>query len=163
MKKTNTKGFTLIELVITMTIVVILSLISWPIYRSYHLKEVSMLGEGYALLGAIKDAQIHYYNEYGNFLSGHESYTSNTETAWVYTSADPVLGINVMNNRYFSMFNYDPTSWGRKYWQYEFIARVFGNLGNNKTVTMIMPFNLTSRQELTVIGQGTTTIQNWSN
>ena len=62
------KGFTLLELIITISIVMVLSLISWPIYRK-HSKEYTVLAEGYALLGAIKEAQINYYNEYGYFFA----------------------------------------------------------------------------------------------
>ncbi|MBQ3835228.1 MAG: prepilin-type N-terminal cleavage/methylation domain-containing protein [Elusimicrobia bacterium] len=156
------KGFTLVELIITMTIVVILSLVSWPIYRSYHLKEVSMLGEGYALLGAIKDAQIHYYNEYGNFLTSRDSTgVAQHMNERSFTSADPVLGINVMNNRYFSMFNFDTAPASEEKWKYSFVARVFGKISNNNVVSMILPFNLTQRGELTIIGNGTTTLGGW--
>ena len=157
------KGFSLMELVITLTIVVILSLISWPIYRSFHLREVSMLAEGYALLGAIKDAQIHYYNEYGNFLSGYNSWAKDYNGASDYTSSEPVFGINVMNNRYFSVFNYDSVhapTWGE--WKYRFIARVKGDLGKSGIVSLIYPFNLTERGNLTIIGNGTTTIDAWA-
>ena len=150
-----------------MTIVVILSLVSWPIYRSYHLREVSMLGEGYALIGSVKDAQIHYYNEYGNFLCAYNAYSTaanyeNGGVAAAYTSVDPVLGINVMNNRYFSRFNYDADKYTAQKWKYMFVARVIGNLGNNKTVTMTLPFNLTERGALSVSGDGTTTVTQWN-
>lgn len=154
MKKT--KGFTLIELIITMTIVVVLSLISWPIYRSFHLKEISMLSEGYALIGAIKDAQIHYYNEYGNFLSGKDSYGVLNNIHTQYTAACPVLGINVMNNRYFTKFNYDHIDTGNS-WNFRFTARVFGNFGSGKTVSITMPYNLTERQDIVINGTGYTT------
>ena len=160
------KGFTLMELVITMSIVIILSLISWPIYRSYHLKEVSMLGEGYALLGAIKDAQIHYYNEYGYFLGcAHLSGgRGDRESSFAWTSNDPILGINVMNNRYFSKFNaYDGVNYYYDSRPYAFTAVVVGKIGkgNNDTVKLIMPYNLTIRYDLTVVGSGNTTIGGW--
>ena len=164
-KKKVGKGFTLVELIITMTIVVVLSLISWPIYRSFHLKEVSMLAEGYALLGSIKDAQIHYYNEYGNFLCARESFAQNQDYPNnTYTSSDPVLGINVMNNRYFSKFNYDSGNRTQFYWKNRFSARAHGKIGKNATdtVEMILPFNLTERGELTILGNGTTTIETWN-
>ncbi|MBQ3834009.1 MAG: prepilin-type N-terminal cleavage/methylation domain-containing protein [Elusimicrobia bacterium] len=102
------KGFTLIELVITLMIVITLSLISWPIYRGRH-REYTMLAEGYALLGAIKEAQINYYNEFGHFALQNPS--GNAADQW--TARSDVLGINAMNNRYFSWFN--PTLSGY-YW-----------------------------------------------
>ncbi|MBQ3834182.1 MAG: prepilin-type N-terminal cleavage/methylation domain-containing protein [Elusimicrobia bacterium] len=156
------KGFTLIELVITLTIVVILSLISWPIYRSYHLREISVLAEGYALLGAIKDAQIHYYNEYGNFLHGAHSYHQGHNEFYYYTAIDPVLGINVMNNRYFSWFKYDANFATYSAHKYSFNAMVLGKINNNNVVTLIYPFNLTQRGDLTIIGNGATTVTLWN-
>ena len=161
MKRKN-KGFTLVELIITMTIVVILSLVSWPIYRSYHLKEVSMLGEGYALLGAIKDAQIHYYNEYGYFLNPRDSIKIGSIPG-TWTPNDPVLGINVMNNRYFSKFSCyarlgDSSGIPNNVFAYAFTAGVM----SKDAGTIIMPYNLTTRGELTIIGNGTTTIDSWA-
>ena len=148
------KGFTLMELVITLTIVVILSLISWPIYRSHHLREVPMLAEGYALLGAIKDAQIHYYNEYGNFLHGQNVFGN---IGVNFTSVDPVLGINVMNNRYFSKFEYSHAHAGSGIWKYAFTAEVYGDFGKGKTVGITMPYNLTERKDIVINGNGYTT------
>ena len=97
--KKKIKGFTLMEVIITMIIVITLSLISWPIYRGRH-REYSILAEGYALIGTIKEAQINYYNEYGNFYSNN---SANINPC--FTTNDPVLGINAMNNRYFSYFD----------------------------------------------------------
>ncbi|MBQ3834293.1 MAG: hypothetical protein II816_02085, partial [Elusimicrobia bacterium] len=77
------------------TMIVVLAAVSVPIYKSY-LSEVK-LAEGYALLGAIKDAQENYYNEYGNFL-----YYAQSGGAW--TSYEPVLGINARANKYFTSF-----------------------------------------------------------
>ena len=62
----RSRGFTLVELVITIAIVIILSVISVPIYRGYVDK--AKMSEGYALLGQILSAQKNYYSEYGNFL-----------------------------------------------------------------------------------------------
>ncbi|MBQ3834826.1 MAG: prepilin-type N-terminal cleavage/methylation domain-containing protein [Elusimicrobia bacterium] len=146
--KKKIKGFTLMEVIITMIIVITLSLISWPIYRGRH-REYTMLAEGYALLGAIKEAQINYYNEYGNFLCATNSFGSSSGYACNdYTAADPVLGINVMNNRYFSWFNYDTYySWVGK-WKYEICIRVLSK--DVGTITQL--FNLTERSEPTVLG-----------
>ena len=85
------KGFTLVELVITIAIVIILSVVSVPIYRSYSVK--AKLSEAYALLGVILSAQKAYYSEYGMFAS-HGNWTA----------YHPVLGIDARGNKYFSWF-----------------------------------------------------------
>ena len=64
-------GFTLVELVITIAIVIILSVVSVPLYRGYVDK--AKLSEGYALLGQILSAQKAYFSEYGNFLDDWQS------------------------------------------------------------------------------------------
>ena len=85
-------AFTLVELVITIAIVIILSVISVPIYRGYVDK--AKMSEGYALLGTILSAQKSYYSENGNFYS---------HSGW--TQYDPVLGIDVRGNKYFTRFH----------------------------------------------------------
>ena len=97
-------GFTLVELVITIAIVIILSVISVPIYRGYVDK--AKMAEGYALLGVILSAQKTYYSEYGNFLHFNksapviESSIQNSRTAY-----SPVLGIDARGNKYFTVFH----------------------------------------------------------
>ena len=91
----KTKGFTLVELVITIAIVIILSVISVPIYRGYVDK--AKWSEGYAVLGTILSAQKAYYSEYGNFYI--MNYTGDDST----TSYEPVLGIDVRGNKYFTL------------------------------------------------------------
>ena len=88
------KGFTLVELVITIAIVIILSVISVPIYRGYVDK--AKMSEGYSLLGLILSAQKSYYSEYGNF------YVSSGSNMW--TNNDTVLGIDARSNKYFTRF-----------------------------------------------------------
>ena len=69
----RSKGFTLVELIITVAIVVILSMVSGPIYKDYITK--SKKTEVYSLVGRIRDAQIDYYNEYETFLgNAYQSY-----------------------------------------------------------------------------------------
>ncbi len=89
-------GFTLVELVIVIAIVIILSVISVPIYRGYVDK--SKMAEGYALLGTVLSAQKTYYSEYGNFLRDGDS------TGGGFTNYDPVLGIDARGNKYFTQF-----------------------------------------------------------
>ena len=94
-------GFTLVELVIVIAIVIILSVISVPIYRGYVDK--SKMAEGYALLSSVLSAQKAYYSEYGNFLRMENS---NGYSGYNYcTSYDTILGIDARGNKYFSYFN----------------------------------------------------------
>jgi prepilin-type N-terminal cleavage/methylation domain-containing protein len=62
MKKTQ-KGFTLVELIITIVIVGILSLISGPIYEYYV--EKARFTEAFSVLRAIADANTMYFVERG--------------------------------------------------------------------------------------------------
>ena len=87
----NEKGFTLVELVITIAIVIILSVISVPIYRGYVDK--AKTSECYALLGTILSAQKAYYSEYGNFYGNA-----------FYTDYEPVLGVDARGNKYFTYY-----------------------------------------------------------
>ena len=89
------KGFTLVELVITIAIVIILSVISVPIYRNYTDK--AKWAEAYAIAGTLLSAQKSYYAEYGNFLRHADSDG--------YTSYDHVLGIDARGNKYFTYFH----------------------------------------------------------
>ena len=87
-------AFTLVELVITIAIVIILSVISVPIYRGYVDK--AKMSEAYALLGTFLSAEKAYYSEYGNF------YQHSTGGLW--SSYDEVLGIDARGNKYFTSF-----------------------------------------------------------
>lgn len=93
------KGFTLIELVITIAIIIILSSISAPIYKN-HTKNAK-LTEAYALLGAIRDAQVTYRQEYRTFLYCRNSSAKEKES----TCNDEVLGIDARVNKYYTWFN----------------------------------------------------------
>ncbi len=97
--KRKLKGFTLVELVITIAIVIILSVISVPIYQGYTRK--AKMAEGYALLGQILSAQKNYYSEYGNFLMDDHAGCREAN----YTQNEVVLGIDARGNRYFRDFN----------------------------------------------------------
>ncbi len=88
------RGFTLVELVITIAIIIILSVISVPIYRGYVDK--AELAEGYALLGAILSAQKAYYSENGTFL--RDGWNSG------YTCNETKLGVDARGNKYFTWF-----------------------------------------------------------
>ncbi len=90
--KRRSKGFTLVELVIVIAIVIILSVISVPIYRGYVDK--SKMAEGYALLGTTLSAQKAYYSEHGYFYQ-HLNITSYM----------PEINIDVRGNKYFTCFD----------------------------------------------------------
>ena len=83
-------AFTLVELVITIVIVGILSLVAVPIYRNYVRK--AMGTEASALLGAINNAEKVYFTEHNSF------YTTNL------TSFDEVLDVDARGNKYFTSF-----------------------------------------------------------
>ena len=91
--KNKNKGFTLVELVIVIAIVIVLSVVSVPIYRSYTTK--AKMAEGYALLGVIMSAQKAYFSEYGNFYYAGRDFTG----------VSTVLGIDATANKYFTLFN----------------------------------------------------------
>ncbi len=92
------KGFTLVELVITIAIVIILSVISVPIYRGYVDK--AKWAEAYALMGVILSAQKSYYSEYGIFLDDNFALGG-----WVFSSYYPILEIDARGNKYFTSFD----------------------------------------------------------
>ena len=96
--KNKLKGFTLVELVITIAIVIILSVVSVPIYRGYIDK--AMYSEGYALLGLYLSAQKNYYSEYGYF---HNHVLCGDDNRW--SNYDPCLGVDARGNKYFTCFN----------------------------------------------------------
>ena len=93
------KGFTLIEMIITIVVIIILSSISVPMYKGY--KKQAIAAEGYVLLGAIRDAQMAYYNRYRNFLY----YSQSSAGSAVYTNNEEVLGIDARGNKYFTWFH----------------------------------------------------------
>ncbi|MBQ3834886.1 MAG: prepilin-type N-terminal cleavage/methylation domain-containing protein [Elusimicrobia bacterium] len=95
----RTKAFTLVEMVITIAIIIVLSSISVPIYKSYT--EKAALAEGYALLGTIRSSQENYYAEYGCFLENKQSSIGGVNGSTCY---DSVLNINARTNRYFTVF-----------------------------------------------------------
>ena len=87
-------GFTLVELVIVIAIVIILSVISVPIYRGYIDK--AKYSEAYAFFGAALSAAKAYYSEHGNFLASKDGSG--------YTSYDTIFGIDTRGNKYFKTF-----------------------------------------------------------
>ena len=140
-------AFTLVELVITIAIVIILSVISVPIYRGYVDKAV--LSEGYALLGTILSAQKSYYSEYGNFLEHKDSNG--------YTCYEPILGIDVRGNKYFTCFY--SGSYGRGNPNYYFDSAVWlkdeklSDGGRDKEFLLIQ-YNITKGAKVDKVKEG---------
>ncbi|MBQ3834271.1 MAG: prepilin-type N-terminal cleavage/methylation domain-containing protein [Elusimicrobia bacterium] len=135
------KGFTLTEVIITMILVIILSLVAMPLYKGRY-SNYAKIAEGYALLGTIREAQFNYYNEYGYFLRQNNSFGSGSEeSSQVSTIYDPVLGISASNNRYFTSFKYATWSSGDTHFKVGFYAVVF----SAKAGTIEQTFNITKR------------------
>ncbi len=88
----NTKGFTLVELVIVIVIVGILSVVAVPIYRGYTRK--AMASEGKSLLGSIQTSQKIYYAEHSAFLTGLTNVGYNS-----------VLDVDTRGNKYFKTYS----------------------------------------------------------
>lgn len=145
------KGFTLTEVIITMILVITLALISMPLYKGRYSNKAK-IAEGYALLGAIRDAQISYYNEYGYFLTARNSFAKVDQVYLHVTCNDPVLGINATNNKYFSCFAYDAANYAaHEAWRSSCCFKVY----SAKAGTITQLFNLTQRNEPVLIGGST--------
>ena len=123
-------GFTLVELVITIAIVIILSVISVPIYRGYVDK--AKWSEGYALMGTILSAQKAYYSEYGNFLRDRPG-----------TSYEQILGVDARGNKYFSHFFVGGSVWDPKIAFHAAMA-IPPELSNPNTKACGILYNVTS-------------------
>lgn len=95
----NKRGFTLIEMIIIVIVVGILSFISVPLYKGHV--EKAKLTEGYALLGALREAQLKYYVEYGEFLP---STLANGYVNYNPTCYSAVLNLDARSNKYFTIF-----------------------------------------------------------
>ena len=135
------KGFTLVELVIVIAIVIILSVVSVPIYRGYT--KNAKMAEGYALLGTILSAQKAYYSHYGIFLNCGTS----SAKAEHYTCNEEVLGIDARGNKYFTYFqigasfNNDMTEMKYHFWAG---ARLPEELGYTNEGHLRLNYDITS-------------------
>ena len=133
--KQKIKGFTLVELVITIAIVIILSVVSVPIYQGYTRK--ARLSEGYALLGVILSAQKAYYSEHGNF------WFPKTDEDYDRTNYDEALGVDARGNKYFTYF-YPSAYGGLSMGKYYFAAgtKIPDELAQNKDGKILKKLNL---------------------
>ncbi len=135
--KRKLKGFTLVELVITIAIVIILSVVSVPIYQGYTRK--AKMAEGYALLGLLLSAQKNYFSEYGKFLD--DNFSSSGNNHW--TCNEEVLGVDARGNKYFTLFNVNPNN---AYVNTLFTASVLKpkDLIDNENSILKIVYNITS-------------------
>lgn len=138
MKKLNNKqkGFTLVELIITLMVIIVLMSVSVPFYKSYT--ENFKIAEGYALLATIRSAQEQYYSEYGTFL---QDYNSSAGGYNVFTSKETVLDINALTNKYFRSFSVSRWAFGGSR-SNNFFSEVKGNLGNGLTKNLVMKYDI---------------------
>ena len=117
-------GFTLVELIIVILIVIVLSSISGPIYRKYLVN--TKVSEGYLLLSTIRKAQFAYYDEWGTFLRGYESCVKSYGGE---TCNETVLNIDARGNKYFTKFSVNiPEKDCKYYFKATAISKDLGNL-----------------------------------
>jgi type IV pilus assembly protein PilA len=89
----STKGFTLIELMITVAIVGILAALAIPAYQDYVIK--SQVSEGFVLAEGAKTAEMEYYAQNGHFAYLEDllgAQPSGKYVSIVYTSGFPTYG-----------------------------------------------------------------------
>ena len=132
----KSKGFTLVELVIVIAIVIILSVISVPIYRGYIDK--SKMSEGYALLGAILSAQKAYYSEHGCFLRRDDASGRGNLTVY-----DEILGIDARGNKYFTSFVVGTNSLELKKDYFNALSWIPEDLRKGKFSRLVLIYNTT--------------------
>lgn len=104
-KNKNIMGFTLVELVITIVIVAILSVISVAVHREYVKKAI--FTEGKVLVGQIVRAQSLYYMQNNEFFSWDPSQGGLCEE----------LDIDARSNKYFRDFSMEPMGGSRSFGQ----------------------------------------------
>lgn len=85
------KGFTLIELIVTLVVVGILAFVAVPVYRNYVREGYAT--EGKALLGEVNAAQQVYYSRNGQFYAGTAGQTMGSS-----------FGVDARRNKYFTSY-----------------------------------------------------------
>ncbi|MBQ3834954.1 MAG: type II secretion system protein [Elusimicrobia bacterium] len=139
------KGFTLVELAVTLAVIIVLMSVSVPIYKSNMSKYKE--AEGYALLASIRSAQERYYLEYGNFLSNKDGSAKDEKKL---VTDEIVLSINARTNKYYTIFSINGYDLGGStYWYptggdaYK-IYYAFGACAKGNNGVLRMNYNLTS-------------------
>lgn len=105
-------AFTLVELITAVALIIVLSVISVPIYKNNT--QQAKEAEAYSLLSNIRTAQYAYWREFGYFLKATTSVSFNS-----------ALGVDARGNKYYNSFkggNYDTDARGKYY----FDAQVYG-------------------------------------
>ncbi len=128
----NTKGFTLVELIIVIVIVGILSIVAVPVYKGYTKK--AMGTEAKSLIGSIATAERVYFAEWNNYYSVADSGDNSA-----YGAALRVLDVDGRNNKYFTGYTVSITGSDT---DAEFTAIVTGNSdggAKNIAVTLVNP------------------------
>ena len=102
-------GFTLVELIITVIIVGILSIVSVNAYKVLVMKAVA--SEGVALMGAIARAERLYYGEHGRFYgcglaAGDEGRNDDISNNWTNSYFPALGGIDARSNKYFKSVSF---------------------------------------------------------
>lgn len=124
-------AFTLVELVITIVIVAILSLVAVPLYRGYTRK--AMTTEGRAVIKNIENSEKVYYVEFYEYYPVPD------------TSFDNTLDVDARANKYFTTFKVDVTAEG-------FVAQTSG-AGSATGVSLTLTQNaITEQSKLTENG-----------
>ena len=88
------KGFTFPEVIITIAIVGILSMVAVPVYIGYVRKSISV--EGKALLAEVNAAEQIYFSRNGSFYATTNNGADNDRL---------VLGVNAERNKYFTSYS----------------------------------------------------------
>ena len=117
MKKTNRKGFTLIELMIVVAIIGILAAIAIPNFIRYQLR--SKTTEAKVVLGGVKTSEESFraeYDEYAPVRTTPAGAPGTTKASWDATNCTGCTREATGNCSEFSCIGYEPA--GQVYYQY---------------------------------------------
>lgn len=98
LQKSTQKGFTLIELMITVAIVGILAAVALPAYQNYTIR--AQVSEGFVLAGGVQTAVAENYAQTGTFPSTLSTIGITTAPTGKYTSSVALSGAGVITVNY---------------------------------------------------------------